>query len=56
MLLCKPSTIFPTTLQDYLYVLTHIPTSPLFLLYNLFNSPAQTILVVIIKLIKNHIL
>ena len=35
MLICKPSTIFPTTLQGYLYVLTRLSTPPFLLLYNL---------------------
>ena len=35
MLVCKPSTEFRTTLQGYLYVLTHLPTPPLSLLCNL---------------------
>ena len=35
MLVYKPSTKFSTTLQVYLYVLTHLPTPPLLLLYNL---------------------
>ena len=35
MLVFRPSTIFTTTLQGYLYVLTNMPTPSLLLLHNL---------------------